>query len=90
MDEYKSVFKEVTKDNWELLAEFLKFNRAAVKKHIGYFIWWQGVPEDSAWSFSPNIPEIHITVTDAYIADRAFSQTDEKPKKKFLRKKAKK
>lgn len=86
MDEYESVFKEVTKDNWELLAEFLKFNRAAVKKHIGYFVWWHGVPEDSTWSFSPKVPEIHITITDAYIADRLVSRPNEKPKK-FLSKK---
>lgn len=87
--EFEAVFKKITKDNWELIADFLGFNRGAIKKHIGYYVWWTGVPEDSTWSFSPDVPEIHITVTDAYLADRAYeSRPDDKPKK-FLSKKNK-
>lgn len=65
-----AVFKLVTKDNWELFADFLDFNRGAIRKHIGYYVMWEGVPEESDWSFSPRVPEIHVTVTDGYLADR--------------------
>lgn len=70
MPNEEAVFKLITKDNWELVAEFLEFNRGAIRKHIGYYIWWTGIPEESDWSFYPKVPEIHVTVTDGYIADR--------------------
>lgn len=74
----EAVFKLITKDNWELLAEFLDFNRAAMRKHIGYYIWWTGVPKDSKWSFYPDVPELHVTVTDGYIADRLYPRNKRK------------
>lgn len=70
MPNEEAVFKLITKDNWELIAEFLDFNRGAIKKHIGYYIWWHGVPGEAKWSLSPEVPEIHVTVTDGYIANR--------------------
>lgn len=70
MPDEEAVFKLITKDNWELIAEFLDFNRGAIKGHIGYYVWWRALPGESTWSFSPNVPEIHVTVTDGYIADR--------------------
>lgn len=66
----EAVFKLITKDNWELIAEFLDFNRGAIKGHIGYYVWWNGMPGEAKWSFSPEVPELHITITDGYIADR--------------------
>ena len=70
MSEEEAVFKLITKENWELIAEFLEFNRAAIKKHIGYYVWWHGVPGEAEWSLSPRVPELHVTVTDGYIANR--------------------
>lgn len=70
MPENEAVFKKITKENWELIAEFLQFNRGAIKKHIGYYVWWTGLPMEADWSFSPRVPELHVTVTDGYIADR--------------------
>lgn len=77
MPDEEAVFKQITKENWELIADFLDFSRGEIRKHIGYYIWWNGIPGEATWSFYHTVPELHVTITDGYIADRAY-----KPKKR--------
>lgn len=62
MPDEEAVFKLITKDNWELISEFLDFNRGAIRRHIGYYVWWNGLPGESTWSFYPRVPELHVNV----------------------------
>lgn len=70
----EAVFKLITKDNWELIAAFLRVNPGSIKRNIGMWVYWTGVPGEADWTLSPRVPELYVTVTDGYIADRAYTR----------------
>ena len=66
------VYKLITQENYEIIAEFLEVNYGGVKSMIGkHASWIDNDPRDiPQWvNWVQLVPAKHMTVTDGYLAD---------------------
>ena len=66
------VYKLITQENYEIIAEFLEVNSAAARSFVGQYVnWVDNDPKDiPQWvNWLRIVPAKHMTVTDAYLAD---------------------